>query len=642
MNQKPVRILLVEDDPDQIFLMRQGLEHMPPPGFQIDNADSLEAAFRILSQGRIDVVLLDLNIRDSKGLDTLARVYERFPRAPIVVLTGSYDEEKALDALYQGAQDYLLKGNVDFNLVVRSLRYAIGRKQVQEEARRAHERSERLLSSITAILIGVDSAGVVTHWNSVAERTFGIPARNAIGRAFSESGIRWTDSKTDGEIKTRLNQSQPSQLDDISFQYPDGKNGFLGLTVIPMKEQDEASAGFVLFGADITERKKTQEERAKLEEHIREVQKMESIGTLAGGIAHDFKNILGPILGYAEMLSRSLPAGTRECSRALEILKSAERARKLIDQILIFSRKGAEERTAVHLASVVREALTLLKEVMPSTIEIVTDVDREGGHILANPTQVHQVVMNLCINAGYAMKESGGRLSVRVKNVHVDSDFARLHAGLVAGAYVKLSVEDTGSGIDSQILPRVFDPFFTTKPVGEGSGMGLAVVHGIVTGHGGVIEVTSVPNQGTVFDVYFPVSSRSSDSKGSADLEISGGTEHILLVDDDVNQIHVMTDMLESLGYRVTKTTSSTEAVDLFRAQPDEFKIALVDQIMPKMTGMKLAVELLKIRPTLPIILCTGTYAAALKEATTLGIRKCVEKPVSLGTLARSIREALA
>ena len=438
-----------------------------------------------------------------------------------------------------------------------------------------------------------------------------------------------------------IRKDRPTSLDDVGFEYKDGRKGFLGLTIIPMKEGSEEQEGFVLFGADITEKKKAQLEKAKLEEHVWAVQKMESIGTLAGGIAHDFKNILGPILGYAEMMSRSFPPSSKEYERAVKILKSAGRARDLVEQILIFSRKGSDERTPVHVPSVVREALSLLKEVLPSTIEIVADIDRNVSNIVANPTQVHQVIMNLCINAGYAMGPNGGRLTVRAKNVTVTKEFEKLHAGLEPGSYVKLTVEDTGSGIDPKILPRIFDPFFTTKPIGEGSGMGLAVVHGIVTGHGGSIEADSAPNQGTRFDVYFPVTSRGIDAKSADASDIPMGSGRILVVDDDVNQADVIGDMLESLGYQVEKKTSSVEALELVRSQPNLFDAVLLDQIMPKMTGGRVAGELMKIRPNLPVVLCSGNRAAILTEAKSAGIKKCIEKPVSFNILARTIREVL-
>ena len=248
--------------------------------------------------------------------------------------------------------------------------------------------------------------------------------------------------------------------------------------------------------------------------------------------------------------------------------------------------------------------------------------------------------MNLCTNAGYAMKEFGGKLTVTLKEVKVNGVFAALH-GIEPGSYVKLSITDTGQGIDPKILPRIFDPFFTTKPMGEGTGMGLAVVHGIVTAHGGAVEVSSELKHGTTFDIYLPCSAKPVEPKQEVEAVIPHGSGRVLVVDDDVSYLDLLADMLESLGYQAEKKTSSLEALEMFRTEPDRFDLVIVDQIMPKIGGSKLASEILRIRPKLPILLCTGSYAAALRDAKAAGVRRCLEKPVSINELARAVKEVL-
>jgi PAS domain S-box-containing protein len=641
MEYRPIRVLIIEDNPEQVHLLETGLGAATKPPFQVECVGTLSEAIQRIAGGNLDVILLDLNLPDSRGLDTVVKIHAQNSSLPIVVLTGSYDEALATNTLLHGAQDYLLKGFVDHNILSRSMRYAIERKRAEEEIVRAHAKNEQLLSAITSILICVDSAGFITHWNKVAEQTFGISRRETVGKLFSECGIQWTAPDVLSLITSCLSKNTPGSLDDIGFKYPDGRDGLLGITVIPVREREKEGVGFVLFGADITEKKQAEEEKTKLEEHVRQVQKMESLGTLAGGIAHDFKNILGPIMGYTEMIMRTYPARNKDYDRLEKILKSAYRAKDLVDQILTFSRKNDESRVAINFSELADEALALLKEVLPSSIEIVLDLEKDVGTIVANPTQILQVIMNLCINAGYAMRENGGKLAISVKRIDANDDFIKLHTDLKPGSYVQLSVSDTGSGISSEVLPRIFDPFFTTKPIGDGSGMGLAVVHGIVNGHGGIIEASSKIGEGTVFNVYLPHTVRGPGEKKVEGTGVPHGTERIMVVDDDVNHADMLADMLESLGYQIEKKTSSVKALELFTADPNHFNLVMVDQIMPKITGTKLAVEMMKIRPDLPIILCTGSYLSTLKEAHSIGIRKCLEKPVSITELARAIREIL-
>jgi PAS domain S-box-containing protein len=386
---------------------------------------------------------------------------------------------------------------------------------------------------------------------------------------------------------------------------------------------------------DVTERK-------KLEAQLRQAQKMQAIGTLAGGIAHDFNNILMAMLGYAEMAKIDLPEGTVARGDLEEVLKAGGRARDLVRQILAFSRQIDQERQPIQLHPVIKEALKLLRASLPATIEIRQNISTDCGAVMADPTQVHQVLMNLCSNAHHAMREKGGILEVELKSVDVDADFAVLVPNLREGPYVRLTLSDTGHGMDRPTMERIFEPFFTTKAVGVGTGMGLATVHGIVTSHNGAITVYSEPGKGTTFHVYLPrLESKAPDAPLQVE-SIPTGKERILFVDDEASLARLGKQMLERLGYDVTARTSSVEALEAFRAKSDKFDLVITDQTMPNITGMELAEEMMRIRPDIPIILATGfSETISPERAKQLGIREYIMKPVAARELAQVTRQVL-
>ncbi len=386
---------------------------------------------------------------------------------------------------------------------------------------------------------------------------------------------------------------------------------------------------------DITEKK-------KLEAQLRQSQKLEAIGTLAGGIAHDFNNILMAILGYTEMAQNDIPTKNSTYQKLEQALKASTRAKELVQQILTFSRQIEHEFQPVQIHPVVKEAIKLLRASLPTTIEIRQNIDNRCGYILGDPTQIHQIIMNLCTNAFHAMRENGGILEISLKDVDVDADYAKAYPQLSPGEYVRLAVRDTGHGIDSVTLERIFDPFFTTKAAGEGTGMGLAVIHGIVTRHGGQIVVNSEPGKGSTFQVYLPrLQTKKPDEKSPLE-PIPRGTEHILLVDDEALLVEMQQEMLENLGYKITPRTNSLEALETFRANPDKFDLVITDQTMPNMTGVELATELMVVKPDIPIILTTG-YSEVItpEQARQLGIQEYIMKPVVLRDLGKVIRKLL-
>ena len=393
---------------------------------------------------------------------------------------------------------------------------------------------------------------------------------------------------------------------------------------------------------DITERLRAEEEKTKLESQLRQSQKMEAIGTLAGGIAHDFNNILAIILGYAELTLYETPETDPRRNKLSEIIKATTRAKDLVRQILDFSRKVERTRKPFLLAPLLKETLNMVRASIPSTIAIEERISAEDSTVLGDPSQLHQVIINLCTNAFHAMEEQGGTLSITLDSVQLGREEATgLEIG--EGRYVRLIVADSGCGISPALQSRIFEPYFTTKGVGKGSGMGLAVVHGILRSHGGLVRLTSQEGRGSSFEVLLPAMAQPAvekvEEEGSS---CPPGTERILVVDDEPAITEMVNQWLGRLGYRVTTSNNSVEALAMVRENPSGFDLIVTDQSMPFMPGSELAKEVLAIRPDLPIILCTG-YSAILTEekAMELGIKRYAHKPLQGNELARLVREVL-
>ncbi|NTV42842.1 MAG: response regulator, partial [Syntrophobacteraceae bacterium] len=380
-----------------------------------------------------------------------------------------------------------------------------------------------------------------------------------------------------------------------------------------------------------------------LEKQLRQSQKMEAIGTLAGGIAHDFNNILGAIMGYTEMSLDMVPKGSLAQLNLDQVLKAANRAKDLVRQILLFSRRGEQERQQLLVMSTIKEALKLLRASLPATVEIRRIVTAHPDiQILGDPTQIHQVMLNLCTNAAHAMREKGGTLDVEVAEEELAAADLASEPGLRPGSYVRLTVRDTGHGIERQLLDRIFEPFFTTKGPFEGTGMGLAVVHGIVKRHDGFIRVSSEVGKGTGFDLYFPKFANAEALRASDAPEIPRGHGRILFVDDEAALTRLAREMLESLGYEVTVENGAIEALETFEGRANAFDLVITDYTMPRMTGLELAGAILAIRPEIPVILCSG-YSDMISEEKIreAGIREFIMKPVGLREMADAVRRVL-
>jgi signal transduction histidine kinase/ActR/RegA family two-component response regulator len=393
---------------------------------------------------------------------------------------------------------------------------------------------------------------------------------------------------------------------------------------------------------DVTDRKRAEEALARSEKQLRHTQKMEAIGTLAGGIAHDFNNILGAILGYSELALTQVSQDERVKSYLEEVVTAGIRAKELVKQILAFSRRSDQEREAVDLKVIVKEALKMIRATLPATIEIRSSIEVDSAVVFADPTQIHQVVMNLCANAEYAMRKEGGILDLAMTSVELTANSVLEFPSLKPGKYLRLTIRDSGQGIPAQVLERIFEPFFTTKGSGEGTGLGLAVVHGAIVGHGGHISVSSTMGQGTTFTILLPRLDVVIAAYSDKTEEWPKGSGRVLFVDDEEMLARWGEQLLTHLGYVVVAKTNPHEAMDLFRRQADQFDLVVTDQTMPAMSGEVFARAILEIRKDIPIILCTGfSHNMTAEKSAQLGLSAFLMKPVNAAALAHTVKNVL-
>jgi two-component system cell cycle sensor histidine kinase/response regulator CckA len=504
------------------------------------------------------------------------------------------------------------------------------------QRRKAEEDRIRLATAIeqaSEIVVITDRKGDILYVNPALEIISGYKKAELIGqnprilksgkhdRAFYRS--LW-DTLISGKVwKGRF----VNRKKDGSFYEEDA-------TITPIKDARGDITNYVAVKRDVTE-------EIRKERQLRQAQKMEAIGTLAGGIAHDFNNILSAIIGYAELTLEKVQNNESLTNYLNEIFNAGVRAKDLVKQILAFSRQSEEELRPVQVDLIIKEVLKLLRASLPTTIAIHQNISSNKS-VLADPTQIHQILMNLCTNAGHSMRDKGGLLEVSLVVEELDTGFAARYPDITPGPYLKLSICDTGHGISPENLDKIFDPFFTTKKRGEGTGMGLAVVHGIVRSLGGAITVYSELEKGTTFTVYLPVIGLDSKLEIKTTEPLSFGTERILFVDDEKALADLGRKMLEQHGYVVTTRTSSTEALELFKSQPDEFDMVITDLTMPNMTGKFLAQEIMKIRPDIPVIICTGfSEEVTGKTAKAAGIKAFIHKPMTSAVLLTTVQKVL-
>jgi PAS domain S-box-containing protein len=505
-------------------------------------------------------------------------------------------------------------------------------RHAQQKLQDTEQRLRRVIEHAPIIVFSIDRDGVFTLSEGSGLRALGLEPGQVVGMSAFEVYRDYP------QICSNLRDCLSGRMVNESVAVQD-----LAYETLYVPHRDEGGEVIGVSGVawDVTARVRAEGIARDLEQQLRQSQKMEMVGTLAGGIAHDFNNILSPILGYADLALADLPPGTPARDDIEQIMKAARRARALVEQILIFSRRSDQERHPVQLHLVVQEALRLIRSMLPPNIEISQRIEARGDTVMADASQMHQVLMNLAMNAIYAMRQSGGVLRVELGPREIDEHTAR-SVGLQAGPHVVLAVIDQGEGMDEATRSRVFEPFFTTKRPGEGTGLGLSVVHGIVLSHGGGIEVKSRPGEGATFRAYFPPAPDTEapvEEAVGVDGAHDGG--HILIIDDEPAIVRLLQRMLEARGYRVSACGSSEEALASFRRAPGDFDAVITDQTMPKMSGIELAGVVRGIRPDLPVILTTGYVDRSAHGDFGRDIAGVVAKPFDAITITRALREAL-
>ncbi len=512
------------------------------------------------------------------------------------------------------------------------------RKKADEAIRESEERFRALFENAADAFFLSDINGRFIDINQVACDNLGYTREELLELSIPEVDLNY-DSNEVAAIQNGFDQNESKTIESF-HKRKDGSTFPVEVRIRPFGPDQRPM--ILALARDITDRKNAEEEKEKLETQLRQSHKMEALGTLAGGIAHEFNNILGIIVGNTELAMGGVPEWNTAHYNLEEIHTASLRARDIVKQILAFSRQTKHELKPVKIRSLIDDSIKFARSSIPTNIEIQKDISAKLDTINGDPTQINQILLNLCTNAAHAMQNNGGILKIRLENVDLDENTVKKYDGLNSGNHVKLTVSDTGHGIEKKKIEHIFDPFFTTKEVGEGSGMGLSVVHGIVKEHKGSITVQSEAGKGTTFHVLFPVIEEQAQPEPESRDPLLKGHERILFVDDEKTLVLATKNNLEGMGYEVVAKRDPIKALGVFKEQPDEFDLVITDMTMPNMTGDRLASEIMKIRTNTPIIVCTG-HSDRMSEnrAKEMGIRGYVMKPYLSSEIAMTIRQVL-
>jgi PAS domain S-box-containing protein len=611
MNLDGIRVLLVEDNPGDARLFTELVRDAGAVQWKLVHLDRLSSALNRLRREPFDVMLLDLSLPDADGLETLIRAHAEAPKIPIVVLTGHDDEALAVRAVRAGAQDSLVKGRLDGELLVRSIRYASERGRTIEALERREEHYRSLIENSMDLISILNLDGTIRYVSPSHERMLGYPldelvGRNVLSLLHPEDKARVQNALVNGnngrpvECRVRHHDGSWRELESFSrdLSHVAGVNGM------------------VVNARDITERK-------RLEEQLHHSQRLEAVGRLAGGVAHDFNNLLMVITGYSHMLLDAMHPSDPAREDLEQVVKASERATDLTRQLLAFSRRQGVRATLVNLNSLLQEMERMLRRVLGEEIELMVRLAPELKTVRADPGQIEQVILNIVVNARDAMP-SGGQLLIETANT-----------GDAHGERVAISIRDTGAGMDSQVVSRVFEPFFTTKE--HGTGLGLSTSYGIIKENGGDLRVESALGKGTTFHIELPVTEQTPDTAGfPAERRAPRGTETILLVEDEDPVRRVVETMLGRHGYQVLTAASAKSAIAAAEQHAGHIHLLIADLMMPGMSGRKMAECLAARRPAMKVL-----YVSGYGDAKAQDDAHFLQKPFSTEELATKVRELL-
>jgi len=629
MEEQCIKILLIEDNPGDARLLQELLKEVTSVQFRLEQVDCLSQGMERLNQQSFDVVLLDLTLPDSQALETFLKLYAHAPEVPIVVITGLTDETLALRAVQEGAQDYLVKGQVSSDLLSRSIRYAIERKRTEQKM----AEQAALLDIATDAILVRDLEGHILFWNQGAERLYGWKADEAIGQKVSELLYKPASLQFQAAQKQLINTGE--WYGELNHVTGEGKAVVVSSRWTLMRDKRGQPNSILVVSTDITEKK-------QLEAQFLRAQRMESIGTLASGIAHDLNNILTPILANAQLLQMKLPDLDERNRQMLKTIETnTRRGATLVQQVLSFARGMEGKRTVLQVKHIIWEIQQIAEQTFPKFITVQTEIAKDLWIVSGNSTQLHQVLMNLCVNARDAMPE-GGTLQISAENFVVDDYYARLNLDAKAGPYVVITVADTGTGIASEIVDRIFEPFFTTKEVGKGTGLGLSTVIGIVKSHSGFVEVTSTIGKGTEFRVFLPAVNATQTAEAPEPTLPLGHDELILIVDDEAPIREVCQLALEAYSYRTIAVADGQEAITVYGERHKEISLVLVDMMMPVMDGTTTIRILQQINPHVKIVAASGLTSITQQiKDTRLKIQAFLPKPYTAEDLVKIVHHAI-
>jgi PAS domain S-box-containing protein len=626
-----VRVLMVEDNPDDAAIMGDQLAETRRATFDIEWVARLSSALERLGKAGLDIILLDLSLPDSSGCDTLRRIHRQASGTPIVVLTGVDDEALGFELLKEGAQDYLVKGQVDGGLLVRAMLYAIERHRLLKELQAAKESAETrlrtVMDNVPVIIFALDREGVFTLSEGKGLEALGREPGAVVGKRIFEV---FADVP---EVLENARAALAGEPRDVIVE-------LAGVSVQtrfePVRDAEGEITGVVGVAHDVTERK-------RLEEQLLQAQKMEAVGRLAGGVAHDFNNLLTAILGYTQMGMTKVSPDNQLGSYLQEINKAAIRASHLTSQLLAFSRRQVIEPRVIDLNDLILDMDRMLRRLIGEDVELVTVPARSLGHVKLDPGQMEQVLMNLAVNARDAMPD-GGRLLIETSDLEVKEASALQHPGVDPGEYVMLTVTDTGVGMTEQVKERAFEPFFTTREMDKGTGLGLSTCYGIVAQNRGDILIDSGPGRGTTIKIYLPRVDEEADSPvRPIPRPLPVGNETVLLVEDEPAVREMASEVLREQGYAVLAAANGDEALRVAEERRDrEIDLLVTDVVMPLMGGKELAQRIGEIHPTTPVLYTSGypddTVAqhGVLEEGT-----EFLPKPFGPHELTTKVRELL-